>query len=56
MIKIRLHGTKDEIQKTIAYLDLVANLLSVSGYYKDRGQSQYYRVYVDAEMFELENK
>ena len=54
MIKIRLHGTKEEIEKAISYLVLVANLRSVSGYYKDRGNSQYYRVYVDAEMFVLE--
>ena len=53
VIKIRLHGTKPEIDKTISYLELVMELYSVSGYYKDRGNSQYYRVYVEAEMFEL---
>jgi len=53
MIKVRLHGTKEEIEKAISYLELVANLLSVSGYYKDRGNSQYYRVYVDAEIYEI---
>ncbi len=56
MIKIRLQGTKPEIDKTISYLELVMELYSVSGYYKDRGNSQYYRVYVEAEMFELANK
>lgn len=55
MIKIRLHGTKDEIDKTISYLALVMDFYSVSGYYKDRGNSQYQRVYIDAEVIEIEN-
>ena len=55
MIKIRLHGTKDEIDKAISYLELVMGFYSVSGYYKDRGNSQYYRVYIDGEVIEIEN-
>ena len=49
MIKIRLHGTIDEIDTTIKYLEWVMDLLSVSVPYKDRGNSRYYRVYIDAE-------
>lgn len=55
MIKVRLHGTKDEIDKAISYLELVMGFYSVSGYYKDRGNSQYYRVYIDGEVIEITN-
>ena len=49
MIKIRLHGTPDEIERTIKYLEWIMELLSVSAPYKDRGNSKYCRVYIDAE-------
>ena len=55
VIKIRLHGTKSEIDKAISYLELVMGFYSVSGYYKDRGNSQYYRVYIDGEVIEITN-
>ena len=50
MTKLRLHGTLEELQSIIEILSEQFNLLSVSDPYKDRGQSQYYRLYIDCEM------
>lgn len=48
MIKIRLHGTKDEISRAIENIRAVFNVMSVSELYKDRGTNEYYRCYIDA--------
>lgn len=52
LIKIRLHGVEEEIQEFLAELESNKNfkILSVSEFYKDRGNSVYYRCYIDAEM------
>ena len=52
LIKIRLHGVEEEIQECLAELESNKNfkILSVSEFYKDRGNSIYYRCYIDAEM------
>lgn len=52
MVKIRLHGVQAETEKFIESLKKQFNVLSVSGPYHDRGESQYVRYYVDAETFE----
>ena len=51
MVKIRLWGTKEEVQRAVTGLerDPKWRLLSVSEPYADRGKSQYCRVYIDAE-------
>lgn len=54
MIKIRLHGTLNEIKQATDTLDKVFDIQSQSEPYKDRGQSKYYRVYVDCENKERE--
>jgi hypothetical protein len=51
MIKVRLHGVKEEIQ---AYIEKMQNdksikILSESGIYKDKGKSSYVRCYLDVE-------
>jgi hypothetical protein len=46
MIKIRLHGTKEEIKKAEEVLKNNFVILSTSEHYKDRGVNLYYRVYL----------
>jgi hypothetical protein len=53
--KIRLTATAQEIENWKAFLDLLAranviNLLEVSASYSNRGESQYQRVYFEAEL------
>lgn len=58
MIKVRLHGTKEEIEsaKTL-YTRLeqegLIEILTMSDLYADRGVSKYYRVYMDMEIKRL---
>ncbi len=53
MLKFRIWGKNEEIEKMI---ELICNgmptvrVLSVSGYYKDRGASVYERCYLDVEL------
>lgn len=47
MVKIRLHGTLDEIEKAVAVLQESFEILQESTPYKDKGKSQYYRCYLD---------
>ena len=49
MIKIRLHGTMKETQEAIASIEENFDILYRSEPYKDRGQSVYYRTYLDCE-------
>ncbi|MEA5498194.1 hypothetical protein VB834_25270 [Limnoraphis robusta Tam1] len=53
--KIRLTATAQEIENWRAFLDLLAranviNLLEISDSYSNRGNSQYQRVYLEAEL------
>ena len=52
MVKIRLHGTLEEISKSKKNIESVFRVLSESIPYKDRGKSEYYRVYLDCEIIE----
>lgn len=52
MIKVRLHGTKEEIESAKAlYTRLeqegLIDILTMSDLYADRGVSKYYRLYMD---------
>ena len=47
-MKIRLHGTEDEVRETVELLGTVMLLQSVSEPYPDRGRSILFRVYVEA--------
>ena len=52
MLKLRLHGEKESIEEYINLLEAleeekILTILSKSDYYADRGQSKYYRVYID---------
>lgn len=51
MIKLRLQGTLEEIEwfKEKINQDKNIRVLEVSELYKNRGISEYYRVYIDAE-------
>ncbi|MDE7181499.1 MAG: hypothetical protein K2O41_00520 [Clostridia bacterium] len=52
MIKIRLHGTPDEIKRFADYLETLPDvrILQRSEAYPDRGKSVYERVYIDIEL------
>lgn len=53
MIKVRLHGTKEEVKRFIEYLESQqpkVNVLCVSMPYADRGKSKYVRSYMDVEL------
>ena len=57
MIKVRLHGTEEEIQKFEKYLIQLEmkkdiSLLSISAMFSDRGPSKYNRKYFDIELIE----
>lgn len=51
-VKVRLHGTPEEVKKFAEWLEKQPRLrvLSVSDSYPDRGKSQYNRVYIDVAM------
>lgn len=52
MIKVRLHGTPEEVKKFADYLENLSpfvKVLSRSDGYADRGKSSYERVYMDVE-------
>lgn len=52
MIKVRLHGTPEEVKKFAAYLESLSpcvKILQCSEKYPDRGKSLYVRVYMDVE-------
>lgn len=49
-MKIRLHGTLEEVQEAAKQLDRVFQVVSVSEPYKDRGKSELYRVYVEVRL------
>lgn len=49
MIKIRLHGTAQEIKEATEVINTVFKVLSQSDLYSDRGQSLYSRCYIEAQ-------
>lgn len=49
MIKIRLNGTKEEIEKAKEIIKKDFKVLSISNLYKDRGENLYYRLYIDCD-------
>lgn len=52
MIKVRLHGTPEEVKRFADYLENLApgvKILQRSDGYADRGKSSYVRVYMDVE-------
>lgn len=49
MIKIRLHGTAEEVRHATREIKEWFDVLNVSDPYADRGESVYSRVYIDAE-------
>ncbi|MDO4672397.1 MAG: hypothetical protein Q4A76_05755, partial [Porphyromonadaceae bacterium] len=50
MIKIRLHGTLEEIEETTRIIREQFDVLSESKPYADRGKREYYRCYMDCEV------
>lgn len=49
-MKIRLHGTLDEINEAAERLKQTFTVVSVSAPYKDRGNSSLYRLYVEVRL------
>ena len=49
MIKIRLHGTLEEVNEAKQKIESVFTVLAESKPYKDRGKNEYYRIYFDCE-------
>ena len=49
-MKIRLHGLKNELLEAKEIIEDAFNVNAVSAPYADRGESKYYRVYIDAEI------
>lgn len=47
MVKIRLHGLPDEVSDVLEQLRPVLNVFCISPMYADKGNSEYYRQYVD---------
>ena len=50
MIKIRLIGERKEIEDAVYDMKLIFNVYSVSEPYPCRGDNEYYRVYVEADI------
>ena len=58
MVKIRLHGTPEEVKKFADYLESLSPCVKVlqrSDGYADRGKSSYVRMYMDVELKMLED-
>lgn len=53
MIKIRLHGTAQEIKEATEVINTVFKVLSQSDLYSDRGQSLYSRCYLEVEIKDI---
>lgn len=53
MVKIRLHGTLEEIEIATSFIRSQFDVLSESEPYADRGKSVYYRTYLDCEVKKL---
>lgn len=58
MIKVRLHGTPEEVKKFAAYiysLSPCVKVLQCSEEYPDRGKSSYIRLYMDVQQYTNQN-
>lgn len=56
MIKVRLHGTPEEVKQFADYLESLSpcvRVLARSDGYPDRGKSSYIRVYMDIDYITL---
>lgn len=53
MIKIRLHGERAEINAAIDTIRQHFEILSKSDIYADRGESKYYRAYLDCRLLDF---
>lgn len=53
MIKVRLHGTKEKIEEFKNQLANDYELLNVSEAYQDKGESKYWRLYIDLEQVNI---
>ncbi len=53
MIKIRLHGTAQEIREATEVINTVFKVLSQSDLYSDRGRSLYSRCYIEADIKDI---
>lgn len=49
-MKIRLHGLLDEVNEGIERLRASFDIVSISKPYKDRGESELFRVYVEVRL------
>ncbi len=51
MVKIRMTGTKDELDRALSQIRIAEgmHIFSESDYYKNRGATEYYRVYLECE-------
>ena len=47
MVKIRLHGTPIDVEIAKKIIEKDFRILSCSGQYLDRGESEYVRMYLD---------
>jgi hypothetical protein len=50
MVKIRITGTEDEVAEVVEDMKEYYRCLEISAWYKNRGQSEYGRVYIDIEL------
>ncbi len=50
MVKIRLEGVLEEVEKAVPKLQKSFRILNVTDPYQNRNQSKYVRVYVDVEL------
>lgn len=49
MVKIRLHGTWNEVKESKEKIEKVFRVLSASEPIRDRGKTEYWRVYMECE-------
>ncbi len=57
MVKVRLHGTPEEVKKLADYIEGLTPCITVlqrSEGYADRGKSSYERVYMDVQYKSIE--
>lgn len=56
MVKVRVHGTAEEIRAFTEWLEEMprVEVLSTSDNYADRGKSKYERVYLDVRLKSIE--
>lgn len=49
MVKLRVMGTMEEIEKYLKQVEGVLNILSISEPYANKGNSKYFRLYIEIE-------